>query len=479
MKIQSLLKWIFVFMVGTVLISAFTPRVFAADPKVAELESRVLPEIQEPKVAKVVLKNGAHLYYMQDPELPVIKIKSYFEFGKLSETPERRGITEFFISAWRSGGYGTVKPGDVDETLELYAAKMGAEAGDELCSLELTTLKKHADKLLPLYFGIMREPAFDEGRVDVIRKAILNGIKQRNEDPFPVAVREFAQSLYGQNSPYAWLSTPDTINAITQNDLKKFHAEHVAPEHLWMAATSPLPVSEFRTMLEKQFGDWRHEVKKTEKPAPLKKEWQATLEFVEKSSNQSAIVVGHFGEKRFNPDRFKILLANQVLGGATFGSRLGDRIRTELGLAYGVNSYFDFESDYGIFQIATRTKSESTVQAVQEIKTILAGMIKEHPVTEEELHLAKERVLNELVFEYDSPYNLVNLELKYDYFGYPKNYLSLFPKKIKEVTLAELRETMPRYFFPDRLKILIVGEKAKISGIESLGDIRMVPLDEE
>lgn len=479
MKTPSLSKWIFVFAGVIVLILSFIPHVFATDSKVAELESRMLPEIQEPKVVKVVLKNGAHLYYMQDPELPVIKIKSYFEFGKLSENRENRGITEFFMSAWRSGGYGTVKPGEVDEVLEFYAAKMGADAGDELCSLELTTLKKHADKLLALYFGIMRDPAFDEGRVDVIRKAILNGIKQRNEDPFPIAVREFAQSLYGQSSPYAWLSTPDTINAITQNDLKKFHVEHVSPEHLWMAATSPLPVSEFRTMLEKQFGDWQHKVKKSERPAPLNKEWQATLEFVEKSGNQSAIVVGHFGEKRFNPDRFKILLANQVLGGATFGSRLGDRIRTELGLAYGISSYFDFDSDYGIFQIATRTKSESTVQAVQEIKKILTDMTKEYPVTEEELHLAKERVLNELVFEYDSPYNLVNLELKYDYFGYPKNYLALFPKKIREVTLVELNETMPRYFFPDQLKILIVGEKTKVSGIESLGDIRMVPLDEE
>lgn len=452
---------------------------FATDPDIENLENKPLPEIKDPDVQKVKLKNGMSIYYLRDPELPVIRIKAYFEFGELNEPRDERGLVPFFMSAWRAGGYGEILPEQVDEVIEFHAAKMSANAGDELSSFELKTLQKHADKMLSNFFGIMRFPAFDKNRVEIIRKAFLNEIRQRNEEPFAIATREFAQSLYGHESPHAWMSTPETVKAISRERLLKFHADHVDPGKIWLAATSPLPLDEFKSLIEKYTGDWKQKAKPLKKPDPVEKKWEPTLEFIHKPGNQSAIVVGHFGEKRFNPDRFKILLANQILGGATFGSRLGDRIRTELGLAYGVNSYFDFETDYGIFQVATRTKSESTVETVREILKILKDSIKKQAITQTELNLARERLLNQLVFEYDSSFNLVNLELKYDYFGYPPDYLSLFPKKIRSVTLDELHEALPRYVFPDRLKILIVGDKTAIGNLGDLGAIKEILLDEE
>lgn len=456
-----------------------TSRALAVDLVVADLENRELPDMQDPGVQKTVLPNGIHLFYLRDNELPVIKIKSYFDFGTLHEQKSERGLSEFFMSALRSGGYEGVAAEKVDEELEYHAAKIGSDTGTELSALELVTLKKHADKMLGIYFGLLQCPSFDTERLEIIRKAVLNGILRRNEEPMPIAMREFEQSLYGRESPYAWLSTPETINAISRESLKKFHADHVAPNRLWMAATSPLSFVEFQDLIKKYVGDWNSKATAPKHPEALEKKWEPSLEFIQKPGNQSAIVVGHFGEKRFNPDRFKLLLANHMLGGATFGSKLGDRIRTELGLAYGVNSYFPFDSDYGAFQIITRTKSESTVQTVQEIKNIFSDMVKQKSLTEEELKMAKESILNQLFFEYDSPYNLVNVELKYDYFGYPPKYLTIFPKKLRAVTLEEINEVLPKYFFPDKLKILVVGDRTAISDLGKLGAFVEVPLDEE
>ena len=468
---QKVVFFFFCFLLSTVL--------HAEDPMVGQLEKTPFPEMRDPGVLKTTLPSGIKLYYLKDAELPVIKIKSSFEFGSVSEQKNERGLVDFFMSALRNGGTTTLKPSEVDQIIEHHAAKISGSAGAELSSLQMSTLQKHADPMLKLYFDLIRHPGFDAGRVEVIRKAMLSDIERRNEEPMQIASREFEQSLYGKDSPYAWLFTPETIQTLTIDDLRRFQEQQLTPDHLWIAATSPLEFADFQKLLQKFVGDWQARGVTRVGPKPLEKTWQQSLEFIHKPGNQSAIVVGHFGDKRFNPDRYAIVLADQVLGGETFGSRLGDRIRTELGLTYGVSSAFSFDTDYGSFEIATRTKSESTAQTVKEILTILRDMQGNRPITEAELHLAKERILNQIIFEYDSPFNLVSTELYYDYFGYPPHYLSLFPKKIREVSLAETNAALTKYFFPDRLKILIVGDRDKIPDLKDLGAVTEIPLDNE
>lgn len=451
----------------------------AYDPKVDELSKKKLPPIEEPAISIKTLPNGMTVYYLQDAELPLFKLSAFFELGSVYDSLPERGLASFFMTAWRSGGTLSLTADKIDETLEFYAAQMSASAGAELATFEVMCLEKNVKEVLDVYFKMLAEPAFQEDRVEIIRKGELNALKRRNEEPMPIAVREFRQALYGDKSPHAWLPNAETIQSVTPTVLKKYYAKNVGTNRMWLAATSPLAFDDFLKILDPYVAGWNVKVAAKVFPTKVEKAWEPSAEFIQKEGNQSAIIMGHFAEKRFNPDKYKLILADEILGGATFGSKLGDRIRTELGLAYGVESNFEFTTDFGSFYMATRTKSESTVSAIREMRKILKDMVENKAITDSELELARERILNRLVFEYESPYNIVVSRVRYDYYGYPPNYLAEFQKQIEAVDVAGVKDVLAKYLFPERLKLLVVGDKSKIPDLKSLGGLKDRPLDME
>lgn len=457
----------------------FVVPVQATDPKIEELSRQKLPPLEEPEIDQKTLPNGIKIYYLKDDELPVFKMTLFFELGTLYETKPTRGISSFFMWTWRSGGTTKMNSRDIDKELEFVAAEIKASAGLDLSKFEMVCLQKDVKKVLDIYFDLIKNPAFEKERVEIIRKSLLNKIRQRNEKPMDIVHREFGQSLYGKDSPYAWKSTPETINNVDKNKLKKFYEENIAPNQMLIAASSPLDFKDFLKTIEPYLSDWKKQLPKKKFPTAVKKAWDKSTEFIQKNGNQSSIVVGHFGEKRFNKDKFKLILADEVLGGSTFGSKLGQRIRTDLGLAYSIRSHFGFKTDYAPFLMMTQTKSASTVQTINEMRNILTDMVLGKNISEEELELARERILNRLIFEFDIPFNIVTMTLNYDYHGYPPHYLSIFQQEIMAVTLPEVKEVLAQYFFPDKLKIVIVGDKNKISNLNELEGLVVVPLDNE
>ncbi|OVE82047.1 hypothetical protein BVY03_02005 [bacterium K02(2017)] len=460
-------------------VAGYNQSSLAADPIIKKLTQKKLPTIEEPSINIKTLPNGLKIYYLKDEELPVLQMKTYFETGGLYDKIDDRGISSFFMSAWRSGGAADLTPDKMDEELEFMASKIVPSAGADLSSMLVICLQKVMPQTLDIFFKILKDPKFDSNRIEVIRKKILDGIRSRNEEPMSILNREFMQSLYGHKSVYAWTSTPETINKITVASLQKHYKKVIAPNHMLIAASSPLEFNEFVAMIEPYFKGWDHRVKKADYPKPIKKEWEKSIEFIHKTGNQSSIAMGHFGAKRFNKDKYKLILADEILGGSTFGSKLGDRLRTDLGLVYSIRSSFGFGREFAPFRVMTQTKSESTIEAINEIKSILKDMVDNQNITQKALDYAKERIVNRLVFEYDVPFNIVGSRLTYDYRGYPAGYLKIYQSEINKVTLQDVKDVLKEYFFPDKLKIFIVGDKTKIVGLNELAGLVEVPLDKE
>lgn len=459
-------------------IIGFPTPVVALDPVVEELSHKPLPEIPEPQLEVKTLPSAAKIYYLQNQELPILHVSVFFKNGEIHDTKGQRGLTSFFMAALRAGGTTKMTAREVDEQLEFLAAGIAAKSEGELSSMKMSCLTKDAGAVMDILFDLIRTPAFENERIEIIRKSALNAIKRRNEEPMAIAQREFKQSLYGKDSPHAWHSTPETLNKITPETLKKFHQGNISPDRMIVAASSPLSFREFLALFEARTAGWDKKLPGLTYPTRLEKKWQPSAELIQKAGSQSSVVVGHFGDKRFNPDKFKLILANEILGGSTFGAKLGNRIRTDLGLAYSIGSGFDFGSDYGAFRVSVQTKSESTVRTIEEIQKILTDMVVNQNLTEAEIKFARDKLLTGLVFEYEQPMDIVEMTLRFDFFGYPPNYLSIYQREIKSVTLTQVRAVLQDYFFPDRLKIMVVGDKDKIKDSAKLG-LKEIPLDDE
>ncbi|MDO8520388.1 MAG: pitrilysin family protein [Deltaproteobacteria bacterium] len=448
---------------------------FAADPVVAGLESTSPEVFNPPKIKTHVFDNGLKLYFLENRELPVVEMSALIKVGSVDDPGDKKGLTNFMMSGIRTGGGGGRDGDQFDEELEKMAAQIRVDAKKEFSTMKLSILSQDFVAGASLFFDLLKNPRFEPGKLELVRDRLLDAIQRRNEDPDEIASREFSQQLFGEESVWARVSTAETVGSITRDEIRQFFESRVKPGITWLSVSGDISFSELKKVLGPLVSDWKGENPPPRPESKLAKEWVPSFQLISRPANQAAVMMGHFGDKRFNPDKYPLILANYILGGSTFGSRLGNRIRTALGLAYTVYSDFGLDTDYGRFYIAAGTKAPALV--IEEAKKILQGMTRDF--TEKELEDAKNTILNQLVFQYEDPFEIVETEVRYRFYGYPADYLTLFQKEIKKVTLDQLKGVVGRYFFPDRMKILVVGDPSLKGELKKLGRVEDLPLDND
>jgi zinc protease len=191
--------------------------------------------------------------------------------------------------------------------------------------------------------------------------------------------------------------------------------------------------------------------------------------FIDKEDvNQSNVQIVGLGTDRRNPDVPALAVMNEILGGS-FASRLFQKVRTELGLAYAVSGSYGYAFDHpGAFHAVVLTKSVSTVDATKAALDQIAGLTTK-PFTDEELARAKDNILSSFLFKYDTREKVLAERVRLEFYGYPADYLESYRAALEKVTVADLNRVAAKYIHPDKLAILVVGNGPEIKpGLDEL-----------
>jgi len=208
----------------------------------------------------------------------------------------------------------------------------------------------------------------------------------------------------------------------------------------------------------------------TAKPAP-------GVFLAEKSDvTQTFFAMGELSGTLRDKDYPALEVAVNILGSG-FTSRLMSQIRTKLGLAYSIGAGWGANYDHpGTFRIVGSTKSASTTDAILAARAELERM-RASEVTEQELKTAKDAVLNSFVFFFDSPAKTLNRVMMYEYFGYPKDFLFEYQKKVTAVTRADVLRVMREHTNAASLSIVAVGNPKDFGKpLSAAGKVEMIDL---
>ena len=166
---------------------------------------------------------------------------------------------------------------------------------------------------------------------------------------------------------------------------------------------------------------------------------------------------------------------NQVFSGG-FGSRVVQNVRTKLGLAYDVGGSFGASYDHpGMFYVGAGTKSESTVEATKAMMVEI-GRLKTVPPSADELHKAKEQVLNSFIFNFDSPEKVLGEQVTLAFYSYPADSLERYRVGVDKVTSADVERVANKYIDESKLATVVVGNGAEFQPpLSTLG--KVTPLD--
>jgi zinc protease len=429
---------------------------------------------QQPK--RIELSNGMVIFLQEDHELPLIDGSARIRGGSSNEPAGKVGLVGLFGEVWRTGGTKTQTGDQLDDFLEVRAAKVETGGGPDSTSIGLSCLKGDFDDVFKVFADLLRNPEFRADKLDIAQKQTDDAISRRNDEVGGIAARESAKLAYGADNPYTREPEYSTIAAITRQDLIDWHHAYVHPNHIILGISGDFDSAAMEAKLRAAFESWPKgpELPTTEIDYHPAKPGYYLIP--KEDVNQSTIEMVALGTTRNNPDYYAIAVFNEAFGGG-FSSRLFNDIRTKRGLAYNVGGGIGTNFGHpGVLRFVMGTKSQSTIESVRAMDEDIDNLAKQ-PITDEEIKHAKDAILNAFIFRLDSPDKVLAERTTYEFYGYPADWLDKYPAEIQKVTAADVNRVAAKYLHRDQLAVLVVGNTKEFDKpLSSLGAVKEIDI---
>jgi len=361
-------------------------------------------------------------------------------------------------SLMRSGGTAHYTAEEFDEEADFLAANISSFVGSVSGNASVNFLSKDLDKALELFFDMLRNPAFQQDRLDLHKSQQLQRIERRNDRTEEIEAREWNRLMYGDKHFSNAYSTRASLTSLTREQLIEFHMRYYRPSNFIFAVSGDFETQEMKSKLEKAMAGWTDSGEPTARvPKPDFVPVPGIYMVNKPEVNQGRISMGHLGIMRGNPDEFAIDMMNDILGGSGFTSRIMNRVRSDEGLAYNAGSAFTAGIYYeGEFRAAFQSKSATAAQAAQIVLDEIERMRKEK-VSTQELETVKNNAIEVFPRTFATASSIAATFASDEFTDRDPRYWDTYRDKISAVTVDDVHRVAMEYLHPDKLVILAVG----------------------
>ncbi|MGB4466461.1 MAG: pitrilysin family protein [Azovibrio sp.] len=397
---------------------------------------------------------GTRVYFVHSPALPILDVQLDFAAGSMFDPPGKEGL------AGLTHGLLDLGAGELDETdISNRMADVGASLGGSLdkdrASLSLRTLSRpdRREAALAVLEQVLRQPRFEAAILAREQGRSIAALKDALTRPDTQASRAFWAALYPAH-PYGRLSTPESLAAVRQPDLREFWRKHYNAANATLTLVGDISRAEAEALAQR-LSAALPSGEPVALPAPPVAANGQRLELAYPAS-QAHILVGMPSVVRGDPDFFPLLVGNYTLGGGGFVSRLMQEVREKRGFAYSVYSYFAPMRQAGPFQIGLQTKKEQAEEALTVVRQVLTGFLAEGP-TPAELEAAKANLIGSFPLRLDSNRKILDHVAMIGFYGLPLDYLDTYQARVRAVSAADIRRAFARHVQPEQLVTVTVA----------------------
>ncbi len=432
-------------------ISSFAPR-----HPISAASLRSLPGPQD--ITRVELPNGITVLARANFNSPSVAVSGYLPAGSLFDSDEKLGLADFTASALMRG---TQKRDfqQIYEALESAGASLGFDAGAHTTAFGGKALAEDLGMLMGLLAETLRQPSFPAEHIERLRAQLLTGLAIRAQDTGEMASLTFDQIVYAGH-PYRRPEDgyPETIQAITRQDMADFHANCFGPRGMVIVIAGAVEPSAAVEGVFNALGDWSN-LQQPAPPAlpeatPLHENHSQRVTIPGKY--QADIVLGVAGPPRRSPDYLAAALGNSVLGQFGMMGRIGDSVREKAGMAYYASSSLSGGVGPGPWSVSAGVDpvnvDKATALILQEIERFIS-----ETVTAEELADSKANFIGRLPLQLESNQGVSGALLNLERYQLGLDYYQRYADLVNAVSAEEALAAARSYLHPQRLGIAVAG----------------------
>jgi zinc protease len=412
-----------------------------------------------PAVKRFRLKNGLPVILAESHKLPLVGVDLVVKSGGSTNPKGKPGLASLVANMLDEGTQKRSATQIASEVAQLGAA-LTTHATWDASAVSLNVLAENLDRALDVWADVLLHPAFTKDDFERVVDNVVSSLAQRKDYPPMVAGQVFARALWGDDHPFAWpdAGTQEAIAKLTPADLKRFHETFYAPNNAVLVVSGDITEKQVHAKLEPLLAGWKAKKVPATKLPKVEAPDKPRIVLVDKAgAPQSSIRIGLPGLERKNPDYYRALVTNQILGG-TF-KRLTMNLRETKGWTYGVGSQFDARRAQGPWTVSGEFVAAHTADAVDEILKEIQKL-RDDDVTDKELAETKDEIIGAFPARFATPSQLAGQMTGLAVYDLPPTEFDSFVAKIAAVDKAQVRQMARKYFRPDNLLVVVVGDRA-------------------
>lgn len=411
------------------------------------------PKTEIPAIWRTTLANGIRVAGITRDEIPMVNLNISIDGGSRLDPAGKSG-TAAINASMMNEGTALRTTAELERALQKLGASVQVSSGIRSTSISVRSLSKNLPAVMEIVNEMITRPGFDEAAFDRAVKSQKSSI-QRNLTSITSLGSRAVRKLWFGDCVITDYPTDESIDAITMDDIKAYHAT-LTPKNTSIDVAGDIDLPSLKKALAALKGWTGEEVAVPEISTGLSSD-PGTYFIDFPGSKQSYICIIGPGMKIGNPEYYKLDILNKKLGAGSSG-RLFEVLRLQRGYTYGASSSFSSETNFGYFSAASSVQGSATKESVALFKEIFSGFGDEY--TQEILDGVKGSMLRANASSFETLASLVGLLSDIRSYDLPDDYIVRNEETVNAMTLEDIKAKAAEYLDVDNMIFVIVGDAA-------------------
>lgn len=447
---------------------------------VCALPAHAASAVKTPAFEKVTLGNGATLLLMERHDVPLIAFNAVIRGGAASD-PENGYGTASVLAGLLEKGAGPRDANTFAETIASVGGTIETGASTETISVSGSFLSRDQKLMVELLADVLQRPRLEAEQFETLRGRHIEFIRAaKDSDRAALTSIYGAATLFGSH-PYGRPvnGSEASLAALKHEDVRRYYQENVGADRVIIAVAGDFKTSQLKSLLSRAFSGWRKAgapLPAVSKPSQMA--GRRVLLVDAPDAVQSYFWVADLGVARSDPRRASLDVVNTLFGGR-FTSMLNTELRIRSGLSYGASSYFDRLAVGGSWEMASFTRTEKTIEAI-DLALATLDQLHQRALDQAQLASGKSYVLGQYPLAFETASQWAHQLATLAFYGLDRSYIDNYGNALAAVSAEDAKRVIAEVIPASNDVVLVVIGKAEAirDGLRKYGPLTEMKLSD-